>query len=70
MLKIIRLEVLIIGILFLYIFISVIIVKFFSLDFSNNKMDLFHEGQELGGANIFNETKNIVSGMSVTVQRT
>ena len=45
--------------IFLYIFISVIIVKFFSLDFSNNKMDLFHEGQQLGGANIFNETNKL-----------
>ena len=44
---------------FLYIFISVIIVKFFSLDFSNNKMDLFHEGEQLGGANIFNETNKL-----------
>ncbi len=45
--------------LFLCLFIFILIIKFFSHEFSFNKMDLFHEGQQLGGTNIFNKTKKL-----------
>ena len=52
---------------YLFITIAFIFVRYLSSDFNINKMDLFHEGQHLGGATSYELTNNLWSStFSVT----